>query len=104
MPVPREWVPTRCSQAMGTPWSSGPWCLLMPEEGEKRGEAQAPLSHSCSLFVPLTLVTVVLVPVRGEGLAATRTGALSLSTAQVLCEALGAAGSEPRGCAMDYSP
>lgn len=55
----------------------------MPVEGkEKRGEAHARLSCCCSLFVLLTLAAVTLVLVRGIG-------ALSLSTAQVLCEALG---------------
>lgn len=69
---------------------------LVSEEGEeKRGEARAPLSCCCSLFVPLTLAAVAVVLVRGEGLAAGQTGALSLSTAQVPCEALGVAESEP---------
>lgn len=65
------------------------WC----PRREKREDAVS-LSRCCSLFVPLTLAAVVLVLVRGEGLAAAQTGALSLSTAQVPCEALGVAGSE----------
>lgn len=70
---------------------------------EKRGDAVG-LSHCCSLFVPLTLAVVVLVLVRGEGLAAAQTGALSSSTAQVPCKALAVAGSKPQGRLMDYSP
>ena len=76
----------------------------MPEQGEeKRGGAGTPLLCCWSLFVPLTLVAVTLVLVRGDGLVAVHTGALSFSTAQVPCKDLGVAGSEPRGCLMDYS-
>lgn len=55
--------------------------LVPEEEEEKRGGAGTPLSRCCSLFVPLTLVAVVLVLVRGEGSAAAHTEALSLSAA-----------------------
>lgn len=66
-----------------------PWCLRR-ERSREEG-----LAHCCSLFVPLAPVAVAAVLVRGEGLAAAYTGALSLSTAQVPCKALGVAGSEP---------
>lgn len=74
--VPREWVLTLMGEGHPlVPRAVMPhWCLW-----KERREGCTPLSHCCSLFVPLSLAAVALVPVRREGLAATQTGALSLS-------------------------